>query len=392
VAPMRRRLVPAILACGALIAAACSAGGAERSVQVRGSGSTSTSSSSSTTSSTGATSTSTTGASSTTTTTAPTPGAPLSIVQLGDSIASGEGTLYGYTYDQSSMDWTGGDINVTWPGPYPLCHDSPDAYGNLVATHLGTPDFLQLACTGATFAAGITTPELDDGTQMSPAQFGNWDDMTDLNEMYDAANPDLVMITLGADDVKFVDIVEACIKNGYEYYFDLADLECTSSNPGSTIENDFTDFLPTLTKNYKTLLTWIEERAQTNDAPMPKVVVTNYPDPLPPNGAKCPDTSWLYPKQTRYLSSLVGQMNDTIESALPTGSSDVLLADISQAYTPQGSSHIWCTDDPWAYGLSIYHVTDPDSFDSQAPFHPTPDGQESIAEHVIPVVRQLFSG
>jgi lysophospholipase L1-like esterase len=200
------------------------------------------------------------------------------------------------------------------------------------------------------------------------------------------------MITLGADDLKFVDIVEACIKNGYEYYFDLADLECTSSNPGSTIENDFTDFLPTLTKNYKTLLTWIEERAQTNDAPMPKVVVTNYPDPLPPNGAKCPDTSWLYPKQTKYLSSLVGQMNDTIQSSMPTGSSDVLLADISQAYTPQGSSHIWCTDDPWAYGLSIYHVTDPDSFDSQAPFHPTPDGQESIAEHVIPVVRQLFSG
>jgi hypothetical protein len=72
------------------------------------------------------------------------------------------------------------------------------------------------------------------------------------------------------------------------------------------------------------------------------------------------------------------------------GSSDVLLADVSGAYEANGASHIWCTDHPWAYGLSIYHVTDADSFESQAPFHPTPDGQESIAEHVIPVVRTLF--
>ena len=75
-----------------------------------------------------------------------------------------------------------------------------------------------------------------------------------------------------------------------------------------------------------------------------------------------------------------------------TGLNDpnVAVADISGAYTVQGTSHIWCSDDPWAYGLSIYSVTSPSSFESQAPFHPTPDGQESIAEHVIPVVRQWF--
>jgi len=390
---MRRRLGIAIVALTTVVAGACSSAGGERAIDAAGAGSTSsTASPSSTTSSTGAKSTSSsTSATTTTTTTAPAPSGPSSIVQLGDSIASGEGTLYGYTYDQSSREWTGGDVNVTWPGPYPLCHQSPDAYGNLVAQHFGAnTEFTQLACTGATFAHGITTPELDDGTQMAPAQFGNWSDMTDLNVKYDEAKPDLVMITLGADDVQFVDIVEACIKNGYEYYFDLADLECTANNPGSTIESDFVDFLPTLKQNYQTLLTWIEERAEANDAPMPKVVVTNYPDPLPPDGTKCPDTSWLYPKQTKYLSSLVGQMNDTIQSSMPTGSSDVLLADVSGAYEANGASHIWCTDDPWAYGLSIYHVTDRDSFKSQAPFHPTPDGQESIAEHVIPTVRQLF--
>lgn len=55
------------------------------------------------------------------------PPALKSIVQLGDSIASGEGTLYGYTYDSTSKTWTGGNLNVVWPGPYPLSHDAPDA-------------------------------------------------------------------------------------------------------------------------------------------------------------------------------------------------------------------------------------------------------------------------
>jgi len=47
--------------------------------------------------------------------------------------------------------------------------------------------------------------------------------------------------------------------------------------------------------------------------------------------------------------------------------------------------------DPWAYGLSIYSVYDPSSFDSQAPFHPTPKGQEALAKSIAPVIDQLFS-
>jgi len=315
---------------------------------------------------------------------------PTSIVQLGDSIASGEGTLYGYTYDTSSQEWTGGNIDAPWPPPYPLCHDSPDAYGNVVARNFGAT-FTQFACTGATFAAGISAPETSDGTQMRPAQFGNWDTQQDLNAEYDAARPDVVLVTLGADDLQFVAIVEACIKNGYEHYFDSSvELQCTEANPGSTIEQDFFDFLPTLEENYGTLVTWIEKRAQANNVPVPKIVFTNYANPLPPSGTKCPDTSWLYKKQTQYLSSLVGELNQKIEAAIEgLDKPDVALADISGAYSPAGSSHIWCTDDPWAYGLSIYHMYDPDSFDSQAPFHPTPDGQNSIAEHVIPVVSKL---
>jgi lysophospholipase L1-like esterase len=315
---------------------------------------------------------------------------PVSIVQLGDSIASGEGTLYGYQYDADTGKWTGGDLNVKWDPPYQLCHDSHYAYGQVVAVYFGAK-FTQFACTGATFAAGISAPEYDNGTPMRPAQFGDWANKTDLNAEYDAANPDVVLVTFGADDLQFSPIVEACIKNGYWHYFHVEDLECTSSNPGDTIQKDYFDALPTLKKNYATIVQWIEQRAKINSRPVPKIVITNYANPLPPDGKECPDTSWLYSAQTKYLSSLVTQIDGIIEKTV-AGLKDknVALADISDAYTPHGTSHIWCAKDPWAYGLSIYSMAHPSSFDSQAPFHPTPDGQDSIAAHVIPLVRTFF--
>jgi lysophospholipase L1-like esterase len=317
--------------------------------------------------------------------------APTSIVQLGDSVASGEGTLYGYTYDPHTREWTGGNIDAPWPPPYPLCHDSPYAYGNVVSKYFGAT-FHQFACTGATFANGISAPQTSGSTTLRPAQFGNWATQSDLNAEYDAAEPDLVLVTLGADDLQFVAIVEACIENGYEHYFDLAKLQCTAKNPGTTIQTDYFDFLPTLKKNYATIVDWIEARAKANHVPSPKIVFTNYANPLPPNGRKCPDTSYLSPAQTRYLSSLVTRIDGTITSAIDAlDDPNVAVADLSQAYSPQGVSHIWCTDAPWAYGLSIYHLYDPSSFESQAPFHPTPDGQNSIATFVIGAAKKFFT-
>ncbi len=319
---------------------------------------------------------------------------PKSILQLGDSVASGEGTLYGYTYDRASQEWTGGNLDATWPPPYPDCHDSPDAYGQKVAKLFGA-DFHQLACTGATFENGISAPEVKSGTTYRPAEFGNWATMQDLNAEYDRAKPDLVLVTLGADDVQFVPIVEACIENSYEFYFHLvSQKECVVGNPGSTVQRDFFDFLPTLKKGYTTLVSWIEARAKKNapnDAP-PKIVFTTYADPLPAKGAKCPDVSYLYPEQVQYLESLVGRMNQVIRSTiLSLKKKNVGVADIQRAYQPAGIDHRWCTDDPWAYGLSIIKLSDPATLESQAPFHPTPEGQASIAEHVTPTILRLFN-
>jgi lysophospholipase L1-like esterase len=324
-------------------------------------------------------------------------GGPTSIVQLGDSIASGEGTYYGYTYDPDTGKWAGGDLNVMWDPPYNGCHDASYAYVHSIAAYYtaNPPKVAQFACTGATFANGISAPEVSDGTQLRPAEFGNWDTKQNLNPDYDAAKPDLVLVTLGADDVQFVSIVEDCIENGYESYFHLATLACVNGNPGSTIQKDFLNYVPTLEQNYKTLVKWIEERAQADGTKAPKIVFTTYPSPLPPDGGpnNCPDENWLYQTQVAYLSTLVTQLNHDLTSTL-TGLKDpnVAVADVSGAYTPTGENHRWCQPDPWAYGLSIYSVYSPSSFKSQAPFHPTPAGQASIANYVIPTLLKLFGG
>ncbi len=316
---------------------------------------------------------------------------PQKIVQLGDSIASGEGTLYGYTYDTDTQSWTGGDLNRQWPIPYPDCHTSPDAYGGTVAQAFGA-QFTQFACTGATFDAGIAGPATVSGVTRRPAEFGNWDTQQDLNLQYDSVAPDLVLITLGADDVDFSDIVEDCVKNAYKHYwYNKYALECIDGNPGSSVQQHFFDVLPSVKKNYGTLVDWIEKRAEKNGVPVPRIVFTNYADPLPGPNVECPDARMLYDDQVQYLAKLLGQMNSMIESTIKgLDKKNVAVADISRAYEPPNDDHRWCSNDPWAYGLSIYSFTSPSSFDSQAPFHPTPAGQQAIAAGVIATVTELF--
>jgi len=116
---------------------------------------------------------------------------------------------------------------------------------------------------------------------------------------------------------------------------------------------------------------------------------------LPPDGGpnNCSDENWLYQSQVAYLSTLVTQLNHDLTSTLEgLKDSNVAVADVSGAYTPTGENDQWCQPDPWAHGLSIYSVYSPSSFKSQAPFHPTPDGQASIANYVIPTLLKLFGG
>jgi lysophospholipase L1-like esterase len=321
----------------------------------------------------------------------------VTVVQLGDSIASGEGTLYGYGYDRATGRWTGGNVFASWPGPYPECHDSPAAYGNLVARRLGAR-FVTFACSGASYLNGVVAPQTSSGSlgagaalsaTLRPAQFGVWPAGPDLNAAYDAARPDLVLITLGADDVEFSPVVRDCVENELAHGFGVESLRCTAANPGPTITADITANLPALGPHLVALARAIRDRGHAAGR-VPAVVFTLYHDPFPAGAQRCPDVALLDPAQVAYLRSLLGTLNASIRSAL-AHQPGVAVADTSHAMTgPDGHDHRWCSADPWAYGLSIISLSDPSSLLSSAPFHPTPAGQARFAALVTPVARKAL--
>ena len=325
----------------------------------------------------------------------------LSMVVMGDSVAAGEGIAYGYTYDTSGLfhRWTGGVADPTWDQPYPLCHQTQQAYGNVAAEALGA-DLATFACTGATYENGIVGDRTEGSgeitTVMRPAEFGVWPGGP-LNPDYDAAAPDVVVITLGADDLSFVPIVTYCVTGTTEAADAAKVMEevladdvlgpfdgqtiCTEGDPGQPIEERFWDQLPVLEQHYVALVDAIKARGE-QDGKVPQIVFTTYYDPLPqPDESDwCLDVADLERANLDYLGSLIDTLNSTIESTV--GDIDgVHVADISKVM----AGHEWCTDDPWAYGLSIL-LLDPTS---SAPFHPTPDGQAAIAAVVEDVVRGL---
>ena len=360
-----------------------------------------------------------------------------SIVVMGDSVASGEGIAYDYKYEHRPIlpMWSKGKPNPTWLGAYPDCHQSGKAYGNLVATSRDA-ELTMLACTGGGYPAGIVTPEVgllpsEKTANFGPPQFGDWATQTDLNPAYDAAHPDLVLVTLGADDIGFAKIFTYClaatlavtpeavqqlkdletikdkheqekgvdrllgdVTGAYDGYKDLDKLQsaldqkrqqyqsegtpfpCTPGYTSQFVTTHFTDELPSLAKDYADFVQAIVARGE-RAGKVPKIVFTTYSSPLPAPGAdlnitKCPDALGLSADQFSYFGGLLDQLNGLILLEIPRTGAKV--ADATKVM----DGHKWCDKDPWAYGMSIL-LHDKTSL---APFHPTPTGQAQIADVV----------
>jgi lysophospholipase L1-like esterase len=300
----------------------------------------------------------------------------LSIVSIGDSVASGEGIAYGYTYDNAppGPPWVGGTLDPTWAGPYQQCHQTTAAYGNVVA-QARRARFTNLACTGSTYVDGITGPWNFPPMPTAPAQFGDWTTKANLNPTYDKAAPDVVLVTFGADDLKFKDLVVSCVVEA------LTDpTVCTQQNPGHTATTDVVDQLPALGQRYRSLATAIKARGQAaHPSKVPFVIFTTYPNPLPPPTADvsltaCPDAAHLSQAQIAYLSSLVLLQSQTLRTAVG-GIGGVAVADVTDAL----AGHQWCSADPWAYGASVLALNPR----SNAPVHPTAQGQQAVAQLVL---------
>jgi PKD repeat protein len=301
-----------------------------------------------------------------------------SYVALGDSVAAGEGIAYDWTWNGSTWDegnpnpsWDTSAVDPTSGQSSPNCHQTTEGYPHVLAGLLSA-NLLDLGCTSASTSNGILGSE----PGKSGPQLGGG--LGAANLAYDAASPDVVSLTVGADDVDFSHKVSACYRSVWLLNFHA----CGTEDDWPTFLSELGDFQVGL----NSVLQQIEERGQ-QDGKIPLVAITEYYSPFPnsyPTNSSCIDIGpdrrggiTLTDSEMQYLEQGLLDLNGTIDDVASQYPNVVIVP------APVGfRDHRWCSADPWVYGPSLRQVNLPDNLSNPAPFHPTPEGQQAIAQNI----------
>lgn len=310
----------------------------------------------------------------------------LSYVALGDSVAAGEGISYGWTWD--GKKWVGpATPNPIWEPSSDLsaanqdCHRSSAAYPALVAAAKNYK-LTHLACTGTSAEKGVLGYQLfTDPSTIVQAQLGTLDHSSSPpSAVFQDAVPDVISLTLGADDVMFTNIVERCYSPNT-----TCDSKAFKKEVQSRLSVQKAD-LALVLKELDSEASFLGKH--------PIVVVTDYYDPFPDQGIDCIDTNAAkktigITKNERsllksWLANLNANINTVIQAGVPTNA-NVDLRFVELADTPTSTNvmagHQFCSSDPWVYGPSIDYS--PLQVRNPAPFHPTSAGQTAISARII---------
>jgi lysophospholipase L1-like esterase len=217
-------------------------------------------------------------------------------VALGDSYSSGVGAG-AYTTESGA------------------CQRSPNAYPALWAAANSPTSYVSAACSGAT-----TTSVMD--TQLAALSPGTT----------------LVSITVGGNDVGFVNTMATCVL--------YRTAECVS-----TVQAAEDSARTTLPGSLNAVYNAISERA-----PHARVIVLDYP-PLYQLGTFCPGLSDTSRTKIDEINNLV----DDIVSKV-AGQHGFTFADVRSAFV----GHQLCSHDTWLHGLNLADIRES--------YHPTPAG------------------
>lgn len=250
--------------------------------------------------------------------TAPTPNAK-SYVALGDSVASGLGLPYldGATAQDRR------------------CGRSSQAYAHEVGRQLGYETRLY-ACSGAS-----------SGDLYTRQWISNSNPYIQLNQAFTQGTPDLISITIGANDISWSRLIRQC------YYG-----TCGTDSQIEELTEDIVD----MQENIQYALRQIQLRS--TDQP-PVVILTGYYNPV---SSQC---TTLYPErittaEINWVNHGVQALNQALRDTAAHYSSFARFVPIDF------SGHDLCSGASWVQGLG-----------ERAPIHPTVAGQQAIARSVI---------
>lgn len=217
----------------------------------------------------------------------------------------------------------------------PGCGVSAQAYPADVAKSLSMP-YQNVSCSGAT-AGDLVTDQSVSGsdTEIQPQ----------LDTAFANGTPSLITITAGANDVYWSSFLHECYM---------------SACGNSTDQAIFSGLQKVLSVKLAYALSDINSRSNGNPPP---VIVTGYYQPL---SSACAQTqSNVTSAEISWMTARTADLNKTI-SDVASNYSFVRFAPVDF------SGHELCTNDPWVQGPS-----------DAAPFHPTAQGQQAIANDVL---------
>lgn len=325
----------------------------------------------------------------------------LRIAAITDSVGSGEGINYRWHFDLKTSKnngkngvwqgvWVADELHPRWEPKddntpaVQNCHRSIEGYPFKVAAALDA-ELLNLSCSGASVNNGVLRRQtFSDGTQAAKPQLGSAEPGYDPpNPDYDAFMPDVVLLTLGADDVEFVKFVTACYKSAFE----LKLTRFCDADGALTEEADrlLAEQIVSLEKTINEITIRGAAAGKT-----PLIFLTTYYDPFPQDYVKCQDTTPLDAKITQlgvshgemsWMRDKLQKLNGNIRT-VGKSHANVRIIELENAL----DGHRWCSKDPWVYGPSIAVL--PGMGDNPSPFHPTWYGQTVIAEKVLTEIRK----
>jgi lysophospholipase L1-like esterase len=245
-------------------------------------------------------------------------------VALGDSVAAGAGLL--------PVEGTSEDA---------LCGRSSASYPYQVARSSGM-SLEHYACSGAKASDGLYDDQEREGAELVPQ----------LDRAFAAGTPDVITITIGANDMRWSRMLQQC------YLWDCG---------GRFDEAQMTTYRTYL--RYKLYRTLSIIYAKSPDY-QPKVVFTGYFTPFSLSAPLCNDTRNFTQQEMAWLNEQVGKLNQTIIDS-------VSWYDFASYAPVDFAGHELCTANSWIQSSA-----------DAAPYHPTTLGQMAIARSVLAEVRR----
>ncbi len=239
-------------------------------------------------------------------------------VAMGDSVAAGIG------------------LGAGIPG---TCGRTDQAYSNKIA-EVKNYELKNIACSGATIERGII------GVQ----KVGDDIEKSQLKQLKELPVPELITITIGANDIGWVESVARCIT-----------ATCGSGAETQTVADSIANVQTNLSKVFGELSSMYSSDAK------PKIVVTNYYQVILESEAECPALTGVSDTELAWIKSQIQLFNASIDAVVKDYA-------FMTAVPIDFSNHGQCSQENWVQGLT-----------DKAPFHPTITGQQAIADAVLEV-------